>query len=125
VRNWSICIALLLISGCSTIDAARFHHQLEQARKDARARIDLAECSAKDGKVEGIGIFGIPSCVIYYPDGGKVCSKKSDCESACLNPNELPVGSPATGTCARSDHDFFGCVSHIDNGTVESYFCQD
>lgn len=100
-------------------------HQLEQTRKDALAKIDASECAARGGKVEGIGIFGMPACVAYYTDGGKICSAKSDCEAACLNPSKLPVGSPAKGTCAKSEHDYFGCVSHIDNGVVESYICQD
>lgn len=39
-------------------------------RAEALKEIDVSACQKSAGKIEGVGIFGTPSCVIYYPNGG-------------------------------------------------------
>lgn len=85
-------------------------------------------CLAKGGRVEGVGMFGTPACVIPYADAGKLCSNKSDCQGICMR-DEVggPVpkpGDPMTGTCEATNQTF-GCFTIIDKGKVVSSLCQD
>lgn len=94
-------------------------------RSEAREDIDVAACLASGGKVEGIGMFGIPSCVAYYEDAGKACIDNSQCQGKCFVPNTYEIGTPMNGVCQESGHDSFGCISTIENGAVADAFCQD
>ncbi|HEY8942115.1 MAG TPA: hypothetical protein VIM59_18105 [Cellvibrio sp.] len=98
---------------------------LEKMRTEARKKIDVDACLVSGGKVEGIGMFGIPSCVAYYKDGGKTCADNSECEGDCFTPDTVEIGTPVQGVCQSSEHDSFGCVSTIENGVVSGAICQD
>ena len=122
-------IVFMAVLGLILSSVSCFHwrtdHWLKKMRKEATKRIDYEKCAKEGGRVEGIGMFGTPACVHYYKDGGKHCQNKCDCEGKCYQDGLLPIGTPTTGTCQKSEHDDFGCISIIDNGVVVAAFCQD
>lgn len=113
---------VLVLAACSDL---RLERSVENARASALAELDAEDCARKGGKIEGIGIFGIPACVTYYSDGGNACDDESDCEGHCFSPEVLERGEHATGICERSEHDSFGCFSRIERGIVAVTLCQD
>ena len=124
--RFALSVAILVaVSGCSMIEGMRIRHDLSNARSEALAKVNVEACRSTGGKVEGVGIFGLPACVAYFTDGGKDCRNKSDCQSDCIVPEVVANGTEAQGTCARSDHDFFGCYSRIDHGRAVESMCQD
>lgn len=94
-------------------------------RSDALKDIDIEACEASGGKVEGIGMFGMPACVIYYTDGGCRCTDNSQCQGECFVPNTFEIGTPLNGNCQSSEQDSFGCISTIEDGVVNDAFCLD
>lgn len=118
-------LILFQLSGCSSWHDWHMKRSLEKMRSEARKKIDVDACLALGGKVEGIGMFGIPSCVVYYTDGGKTCADNSECEGDCFTPNIFEIGTPMQGVCQSSEHDAFGCVSTIENSVVREAICQD
>lgn len=75
--------------------------------------------------------FGGAFCQFRYPDGGKACSDKRDCEGRCLHlggdsgPALAPL-SPATGTC-EAERSTFGCYAEVLDGKIsaEGTICVD
>jgi hypothetical protein len=122
VTRWTrvaLAITLLLsLTSCA-------HIGLRKMRADSKKRINREQCEREGGKVEGIGMFGLPACVHYYTDGGRPCRDGSDCQGYCFLREVLAVGTPAEGICESSEHDSFGCFSRIDNGMVAYALCQD
>lgn len=114
-------VHVLFLSGCAGYDEWRMEKDLRKMRAEALKKIDVEECEKSGGKIEGVGIFGIPSCVVYYPDGGKPCKSESECEGMCFSPDN----TSATAICERSEHDRFGCYSAIENGEVLYSICAD
>ncbi|MEN0036667.1 MAG: hypothetical protein AAGC78_06350 [Cellvibrio sp.] len=118
-------LSFFFISGCAGYSDWRMEQDLKKMRAKALARIDVAECEKSGGKVEGVGMLGIPSCVIYYKDGGKQCKSGSECEGICLRPDPPDVYVFGYGVCEHSQHDRFGCYMVIENGGVVDQICQD
>lgn len=112
-------------ASCSWYESAKFHRQLENSRKVALLKIDKDKCSQENGKIEGVGMFGTPSCVHYYSDAGKYCIDKNDCQGYCMGGEYLNIGEASTGTCQKSEQDQFGCFTIINNGKVSNAMCQD
>ena len=98
---------------------------VDQSRADALAKIDQKQCKAEGGTVRGVGMFGTPACVKPFPDAGKVCSDKSDCQGLCKAPERGAVGSRSTGTCQNDTHDIYGCHNKIEQGIVVVGMCLD
>jgi hypothetical protein len=100
---------------------------------DARQRLsksEARECHAKGGR-ESTTPFGHAFCQIDYPDGGKTCRGKADCQGQCLAeiPNNylvIPVGAPVAGQCAIS-RSVFGCHGVVENGKLagDGWVCFD
>jgi hypothetical protein len=114
-----------LLTGCAWYEGQKFRSELREARADALKNLDRAACESAGGKVEGIGILGIPACVQYYADGGTSCRDKSECQGLCFSPKVLERGTETAGTCQSSEHDSFGCISRIEEGKVADSMCQD
>ncbi len=112
---------LMLFSGCAAYDEWRTDKDVKKMRAEALKKIDVDACKRSGGKIEGVGIFGIPSCVVYYQDGGKPCRSDSDCEGMCFSPEN----TAATAICERSEHDRFGCYSAVENGELHYSICAD
>ena len=114
-------MALAPALGCASPNGIR-HKPVTAAQR--------AECAARGGAIEGVGMFGTPSCVIPYADAGKACSNTSDCQGACLfnldgSDRPIPkVGEPMTGTC-EATNSTFGCFTEIDQGKAKASICVD
>ena len=98
---------------------------VEHSRATALAKIDQAQCLAEGGSVRGVGMFGTPTCVKPFPDAGKICSDKSECQGLCKAPESSVIGSRSTGTCQKDTHDVYGCYNKIERGTVVGGVCLD
>ena len=120
-----IFIFMLIAVSCSVSSESSMEQEIEAAREKALAKIDSESCFAEGGKVEGIGLFGIPTCVKYYPDAGKLCRGSDDCIGHCFLPEPMEDGTEILGKCEASEHDSFGCFSRVENGVVAYSMCQD
>lgn len=116
---------LIAISGCVANNKTQLEIELEKERAEALAKIDVAACKKAGGKVEPIGLYELPKCVLYYPDGGKTCKSETDCIGFCVSRETLVAKTPATGICAHSEHDHYGCFSIIENGEAQHPICVD
>ena len=124
-RALVVLIALALVSGCSSWRDWQMEESVEHSRAVALAKIDQEQCAAEGGAVRGVGMFGTPACVKPFPDAGKVCSDKSECQGLCKAPESSIVGSRSTGTCQKDTHDFYGCYDKIEQGIVVGGVCFD
>lgn len=88
---------------------------------------DRAACAACNGVWGPQGMLGIASCRCRTKDGGKPCTRPSDCEARCAIPWETaigmrdvacdergctPPGTTLSGTC-EVFHEHFGCRGWI------------
>lgn len=62
------------------------------------------------------------SCIVSTSDGGKVCSKASDCQGRCLTNSIKPDSS--SGKCSQ-DHVTLGCQSFLDEKGENVFMCAD
>ncbi|MEN0038382.1 MAG: hypothetical protein AAGC78_14995 [Cellvibrio sp.] len=118
-------VFLTIVSGCAANNKAPLEVALEKERAVALAKIDSDACKKIGGKVEPIGLYELPKCVIYYPDGGTSCISDADCLGMCVTREMLDAKTPARGICERSEHDHFGCYSAIEDGKVLFSICAD
>ena len=120
-RSLSVTLLMMMpVLGCVQGPSVR-HKPITAAER--------ADCSAKGGRIEGVGMFGTPACVIPYADAGKVCSNDSDCLGECLydldGANPVPkVGDPLEGTCEATNNTF-GCFTEVDDGKAKTAVCVD
>ena len=120
-----VLIAVLLMSGCSSWRDWGMQKSVEHSRAVALAKIDQEQCQAEGGSVRGVGMFGTPACVKPFPDAGKACSDKSECQGLCKAPENSVVGSRSEGTCQKDTHDIHGCYDKIERGAVVGGVCLD
>lgn len=124
-RALVVLTAVALISSCSSWRDWKMQSSVERSRAAALAKIDSEQCRSEGGSVRGVGMFGTPACVKPYPDAGKICSDKSECQGLCKAPERGVVGSRSTGTCQKDTHDIYGCYDMIEAGTVVAGICLD
>ena len=98
---------------------------VEHFRSAALAKIDQEQCTSAGGTVRGVGMFGTPACVKPFPDSGKSCSDKSECQGLCKAPESAVIGSRSTGACQKDTHDVYGCYNKIERGKVVAGMCLD
>ena len=123
IRVLTVLIAVCLLCGCSSWQDWRMHKSVERSRADALANIDLEQCRADGGFIRSVGLFGTPACVKPFPDAGKACSDKSECQGTCKAPENALVGTRLTGTCQTDTHDIYDCYDKIERGTVVGGLC--
>ncbi len=124
-RALTVLIATFLVFGCSSLRDSQMQRSVERSRTVALAKIDQELCKSEGGSIRGVGIFGSPACVKLFPDAGKVCSDKSDCQGMCKAPEGSIVGARSSGTCQKDTHDFYGCYDRIELGIVVAGVCFD
>ena len=98
---------------------------VQRSRTVALAKIDQGQCKSEGGSIRGVGMFGTPVCVKPFPDAGKVCSDKAECQGMCKAPEGSIVGARSAGTCQKDTHDFYGCYDKIELGIVVAGVCFD
>jgi hypothetical protein len=99
--------------------------EVEAMRKKALKKLNVYECLMKGEVVAAVGMFGTPSCIEIYSDGGKICSDSSECQGACTSEDVIKEGAKSAGHCRGSESDGFGCFNVITNGVAEQPICQD
>lgn len=99
--------------------------EVETMRKKALRDLDVYECIMQGKVVAAVGMFGTPSCIEIYSDGGKICNDSSECQGACTSKEVIKEGTKSTGYCRGSEIDAFGCFNVITKGMAEQPICQD
>ena len=81
---------------------------------------EASDCVSQGGEYYRRGLLGQYGCALPYADGGKDCSKASDCIGQCTS-----IDPKATsGTCQRTDAPF-GCYTFFDEYGNASGICVD
>ena len=121
----TIAVALTCLVGCSALNDSKMRRSIERARVDALEKIDIEDCQSKGGEVRGVCMFGMPACVIPYPDAGAPCSDSSECEGLCwAEPFTLAQGTPIDGRCTANAQDC-KCGVEVTGGRVAGGICED
>src|SRR5688572_30739460 len=84
---------------------------LQESRAKALAEIDQDACRRNGGHIGGVGMFGMPTCLIPNADGGKACTDSSQClGKLCLQTDDSPLWTPdSTGKCILDESQTYGC----------------
>jgi hypothetical protein len=102
-------IPIVIVAGCERIGYAL------HGASTTLSVPERAACTRDGGTVGRFGISQAQICDKATSDGGKACSKSTDCESIC---------DAETRTCsANSVH--FGCYSFLDENGAEVSICAD
>jgi hypothetical protein len=80
-----------------------------------------AQCEAAGGRVGRGGLFPDDVCFTTMADGGKACSRKTDCEGMCLADT---LGEDTGATCAK-ESPMFGCFDFYDEQGERIGICVD
>jgi hypothetical protein len=121
-----VSLAAVFANGCSSSGESRMERDISRWRAEALAKIDQGKCKAEGGSIKGIGMYGLPACVIPFPDAGKVCSDRSECHGMCKAKDDAKIGAhPTTGNCQNDPADIFGCINEIKGGEVVAGWCID
>jgi hypothetical protein len=120
-------IAALILAGCAQPDA-----QAEAPKggtpQTAEPKPDTPEaCAKKGGTYRRVCLMGTWSCVMPYPDAGKPCGGKKECQGQCRyeGKGETPApGVPVTGACQRTS-DPCGCFGIVEDGKLQAMLCVD
>lgn len=115
-------VCFWLISCAST---KSMNEEVEAMRIEALKELDVYSCIMEGKAVAAVGMFGTPSCIEIYSDGGKLCDDSSECQGACTSREVLAEGAKTAGFCRGSEIDAFGCFNVISNGVAEHAICQD
>jgi hypothetical protein len=125
VRLVAVALACL-VAGCSSWRHWQMERTAEAQRAAALARVDKQECISQGGRIDYVGMLGVPACVKSYADADQPCTDTTQCHGLCLAADKDPVGStPATGHCEKNDHDHFGCYNTVQQGVVVAGLCVD
>ncbi|MBT2117995.1 hypothetical protein KK141_15245 [Dyella sp. LX-66] len=125
LRSWLLLGVALALAGCSGVRDGGTERRLEHDRAVARSHIDEAACRDQGGSVKGVGMLGMPACVVPFADGGKPCKDKADCQGRCLiAASATDEVTPRTATCQR-DNQLFGCWSEVLHGQAQPGLCVD
>ena len=100
--------------------------EVRRARAEAFLKLDLVKCRKTGGHLEYVGLLGLPSCVLPYPDAGRPCFDTSECRGACRTVELVKPGTPGVvGRCDADTAAAFGCSQQIVAGVAQSEWCVD
>lgn len=116
---------LALLAGCSGMKERALERSVEQGHARALRAIDVTKCEREGGHVQGVGMFGTPSCVMPFADAGKTCLDESDCLGACIAPAGARPGDRLSGACQADTAALFGCNDLVSQGVVVAGMCLD
>lgn len=105
------------------------HHRLDSQLDEALKQIDVEGCQSAGGRIEYVGMFGMPSCIMPFKDAGKICQDSSECEGGCFvhlsNDDPMPQpGEARHGKCAANNSSY-GCWWQVKEGIVQQGICMD
>ena len=124
VRTGGLLLAILSLSACAPepqLPTPSPKERLRTTAERAETEPERQRCVAEGGTVEHRGMFGSAMCVKPYPDAGKACSRKTDCEGMCLADT---LGKDTGGTCAK-ESPMFGCFDFYDEQGQRLGICID
>ena len=139
IRRWAMTLACAaVLAACTTTGTADVAETPATTAEPARhetirfdgKRATPAErtaCVAAGGTVGPGGMLGFDQCVQPYADAGKPCKATDDCLGRCmLSPDSDDDVDQATddGVCQATDSPF-GCMTEVDDGTVQWTICID
>ena len=117
ITHWRKSVAAVLIGAIPIVIVAGCE-RMSYALHGVSATLSVPEkaaCIRDGGTVGRFGISQVQICDKATSDGGKACSKSTDCESIC---------DAKTRTCsANSVH--FGCYSFLAENGAEVSICAD
>lgn len=97
-----------------------------------------ADCAARNGEMQRVGLLGSWQCIVRYADAGKPCTDSDQCEGQCRAqvdlpppPQGAPTPAPSTppreptaGVC-QADSNNFGCYAVFEDGRAQPMICID
>lgn len=99
-----------------------------------------ADCKARNGEMQRVGMLGTWQCIVRYADAGQRCTDGDQCQGDCRATVDLPAppasGTPAPparttprpdpteGVCQASSN-YFGCYAVIEDGRARPMICVD
>jgi len=123
-------VAVMLLAACAQSVAEPVASPVTPPAISARGGIlqapvpDPAECQARGGQVRAVCRSRTQMCVAPYPDAGKACRGKADCQGRCLDTGKSANGAPVTGRC-QAESDPCGCFNLVEDGKVAGGLCVD
>jgi len=116
---------LVLVAGCGSLREHALARSVERDRARALRAIDVPKCEREGGHVQGVGMFGTPSCVKPFADAGKTCLDSSECLGTCVASHEAKVGDHVAGACQADTASLYGCFNAVEKGIVIAGICFD
>lgn len=102
-------------------------HEAIRFDGERATRVERAACEAAGGTVGPGGMLGFDQCVQPYADAGTPCKATDDCLGRCLlspDSDAEPDQPTDDGLCQATDS-AFGCMTEVDDGTVQGTLCID
>jgi hypothetical protein len=120
--------AVLILASCAQPDTPADKPTTVSQADVAEPKPDTPEaCVKKGGTYRRVCLMGNWSCVMPYPDAGKPCADKKECQGQCRyeGKSEMPPpGAAVTGACQRTT-DPCGCFGIVADGKLQSMLCVD
>lgn len=107
MKRFALILAGLLLTSCVTPAAEPQGKVLSAAER--------AECLMQGGTVGRGGLLPGELCFRPEPDGGKACTRKTDCSGMCL---------AESNTCSKAAP-LFGCFEFLDETGAKAQICID
>lgn len=92
-------------------------------REEALSKIDKRDCRKKGGTIRGVGMFGLPTCVIPFSDGGTPCSDNSECQGNCTIYDERKPDSMRDTASCEFNNDWNACYATVVGGVDQGVQC--
>lgn len=84
-----------------------------------------AQCRARGGEMQAIGIDANRYCVVPYGDGGRPCTDGEQCRGDCMADQVTPTGTTGVqGYCAWNGF-MAGCLRYLEDGVIVQGPCLD
>ncbi|MBE0552322.1 MAG: hypothetical protein IH625_01380 [Rhodobacteraceae bacterium] len=107
MKRFALILAGLLLTSCVPPPAGPQGKVLSAAER--------AECLMQGGTVGRGGLLPDELCFRPEPDGGKACTRKTDCSGMCL---------AESNTCSKVTP-LFGCFEFLDETGAKAQICID
>jgi|GEM_PF-2597010 len=123
MRALLVIFLLMFLNGCAT--SKTMDEKVEEMMKKDLSEMDVYGCITQGKVVAAVGMFGTPSCIDLYSDGGKECGDSSQCQGECITREVIGNGIRTSGICQGSGVDSFGCYNTIHDGVAGPGICYD
>lgn len=107
-------------------------------RAEAPSTQARAECRARGGEMQRVGLLGSWQCIVRYADAGKRCTDGDQCQGDCRAADtrppppragepvpSRPAPQPVTEGVCQADSNQFGCYAVVEDGRAAPMICVD